>query len=99
MGISTVHAVNFAFVWLIVALSVAGYVLTIKRIGERWVMWVVLAAGWALLAIPYTMLLAGISIGRTEMSVIWLCSFVLVMASLLLIFLKLMYVIRHRAKQ
>ncbi len=97
MSALTVNLVNFGFTWLIAALSALGYLLTIKRTGQRWTLWIVMATGWALLAIPYTLLLMGYSIGTAEMTVIWLCSYLLVMASLLLLFLKLTDILKNRA--
>jgi len=98
MSSPIINIINSGFTWLIVALSVAGYVVTIKRIGQRWSLWILLATGWALLAIPYTLLLMGISIGRTEIVAIWLSSYLLVMASLLLLFLKFIAIVRNRSK-
>lgn len=99
MDATMTNFVNFGFIWLIVALSIAGYMITIKRTGQRWSLWILLATGWALLAIPYTLLLIGIPIGVSEISAIWLSSYLLVMTSLLLLFLKLISMVRHRAKQ
>jgi len=96
MGTPIIHAVNSGFTWLIVALSILGYVITVRRTGQRWSLWVVLATGWVLLAIPNTMLAVGLSIGTLAITVVWLCSYVLVMASLVLIFLKLVEMRRRR---
>ena len=56
MDSTTMNAVNCVFAWSIVALAICGYFLTIKRIGEKWPFWVVLAIGWALLAVFETLL-------------------------------------------
>jgi hypothetical protein len=98
MDSTITNVVNLVFTSLIAALSIVGYVLTIKRIGQRWSFWIVLATGWALLVIPYILLLAGISIGTPVMATIWLSSYLLIMVSLLLIFLKLMEIMKLRGK-
>jgi hypothetical protein len=99
MNLSSVNAINCGFCWLIVALSVAGYLVTLKRTRQSWPLWVVLSLGWALLAIPYTLLVIGISINRAQLSAIWLSSYLLVMASLLLLFLKLLEMMRRQSQQ
>jgi hypothetical protein len=83
-----VYIINCAFCWSIVGLAVAGYLLTVKRVRERWMFWIVLAASWSLLAILETVMACGIDLGRIQITAIWLSSFLLVMASLLLLFLK-----------
>jgi len=89
MNTAVVDAVNSGVTWLIAAMSVAGYFVTQQRIGQRWPLWVVLATGWALLAIANTMLAAGVPMSWSERVAVWLGSYVLVMASLVLLFLRL----------
>jgi hypothetical protein len=89
-------AVNSGFTWLIVAMSIVGYGVTLKRIGQKWSLWIVLATGWTFLAITNTLLAVGIPIGKTETNALWLSSFVLVMASLLMLFLKLVQMSKSR---
>ena len=96
MDTPVIYAVNSGFTWLIVAMSVVGYGVTIKRIGQKWSLWIVLATGWTLLAIINTLLAVGVPIGKTETNAIWLSSFILVMASLLMLFLKLIQISRSR---
>ncbi|MBN1367424.1 MAG: hypothetical protein JW967_05825 [Dehalococcoidales bacterium] len=83
-----VNIINCMFCWGIVGLAVAGYLLTVKRIRERWMFWIILAISWSLLAVLETMTAIGIDLGRLQITTIWLSSFLLVMASLLLLFLK-----------
>ncbi len=97
MNTAVVDAVNCGFAWLVAALSVAGYFVTQKRGGQRWPLWVVLATGWALLAIANTLLAMGITMRWSEVVAIWLASYVLVMASLALLFLKVVE-LRKRAR-
>ena len=86
----SIHGIiNCSFAWLIVLLSIAGYVLTVKRMGQGWLFWVVLATGWTLLAIAQTLLLAQPDINRSLVAVLSVMSYVLMVCSLVLIFLKL----------
>lgn len=91
-------AVNLVFTLLIAALSVFGYILTVKRIGQRWFLWVVLATAWVILAIPYILFLADLNLSVAVMAAIWLSSYILIMVSLVLIFLKLLEMMRQRKK-
>lgn len=89
MDVPISYLVNFGFAWVIVLLAVAGYFLTIKRRGERWLFWIILAVGWAFFAIAYTLLISGVQAGAPYLIAIWLSSYVLVIASLVILFLKL----------
>lgn len=93
-----VYTVNCGFTWLIVLLSVMGYVATLRRTHQKWPLWFILAIGWAFLAILNTMLTFGMPIARPQVTTIWLSSYLLVMASLLLLFLKLIDLARRRSK-
>ncbi len=89
MNTTVIDAVNSGLTWLIAGLSVAGYLVTQRRTGQRWPLWVVMATGWALLAIADTLMAAGVPVAWSEIVAVWLASYVLVMASLVLLFLKL----------
>lgn len=89
MDASITHLVNFSFSWFIVVLAIAGYFLTLKRMGEKWVFWIVLATGWTFFAIVQTMLISGVSPTAPYITAIWLSSYVLVIASLVILFAKL----------
>lgn len=89
MTVPVSYWVNCGFGWLIVLLAVAGYVLTLRRLGERWGFWIILAAGWAFFALAQSLLIAGVAAGVPYLIGIWLSSFVLVIASLVLLFVKL----------
>jgi len=88
------YLVNCIFAWIIVLLSIAGYFLTIRRIGEKWIFWVVLATGWAFFAIVNTVLVAGASPGSPFLIAVWLSSYVLVIVSLVLLFVQLIKINR-----
>ncbi len=81
--------VNFGFGWFIVILAIVGYFLTWKRMNQRWGFWLVLAVGWAFFAVAQTLLIAGTEAGVPYLAAIWLSSFVLVITSLILLFMKL----------
>jgi hypothetical protein len=89
MDTSITYAVNCGFGWFIVLLAVVGYFMTLKRMGEKWTFWIVLAVGWALFAMAYTLILLGVPSGTSFLIAIWLSSYVLVAFSLALLFLKL----------
>jgi hypothetical protein len=88
MNTTAVNIINCLFTWSIVALAIGGYLVTLKRTREKWPFWVVLAVGWGVLAIFETLLASGIAIGNLQISAVWLASYLLVMTSLLLLFLK-----------
>jgi hypothetical protein len=83
------NVVNCGFAWFIVLLAIAGYFLTLKRMGEKWVFWVVLAVGWAFFAAAHTLVITGVSAGVPYLIAMWLSSYVLVAFSLALLFIKL----------
>ena len=89
MDMPASYLVNCGFGWFIVLLAVAGYFLTLRRMRERWSFWIILAVGWTFFAVAQTLLVAGVSAGVPYLVAIWLSSFVLVIASLVMLFLKL----------
>jgi len=87
---SQVYVVNSIFGWALVVLSIVGYILTARRMGEKWAGWLVLAAGWAMFALAQTLsLTAGTALDLRLLVALWVSSFVLVLAAILLLFLKL----------
>jgi len=95
MNMPVSYAVNCGFGWFIVLLAIAGYFLTLKRMGQKWVFWIVLAAGWAFFAFAYTLLIAGVPAGTPYLIAVWLSSYILVAVALALLFLKLTRVKQH----
>jgi hypothetical protein len=81
--------VNCCFGWILVILALIGNYLTWKRVGQRWAFWNVLAAGWAFFAVSHTLLLAGVDEGSFLVLGIWLSSYIIVITSLVLLFIKL----------
>lgn len=89
MEIPISYLVNCGFAWFIVVLAVVGYFLTLRRMGQRWLFWIVLAVGWAFFAVANTLLVTGVSASVPYLTAIWLSSYVLVVASLAILFTKL----------
>ena len=96
MNVPINYVVNCAFGWFITLLAVAGYFLTLKRMGQKWVFWVVLSIGWGFFALAYTLVVAGVPAGTPYLVAVWLCSYVLVALSIALLFLKLTNVKQQR---
>ena len=87
---STVSAaVNCGLGWFIVAMAVAGYFITLKKMGERWMFWIILASGWGLFAVAQTVELINNNDNTNFVNGLWVSSFILVICSLVLVFLKL----------
>ncbi len=89
MDVPVSYLVNGGFGWLIVLLAITGYFLTLRRMGEKWLFWIVLAVGWAFFAIAQTLLIIGVQAGVPYLAAIWLSSYVLVIASMVLLFIRL----------
>ena len=89
MGIPVSYLVNCGFAWVIVGFAIGGYFLTLKRTNEKWPFWIVLAIGWAFFALAYTLLISGIPASVPYLIAIWLSSYVLVISSLALLFIRL----------
>jgi len=89
MEIPVSYLVNCGFAWFIVLLAIAGYFMTLRRMGQKWAFWIVLAVGWAFFAVAHTLLVSGVSASMPYLTAIWLSSYVLVVASLALLFLTL----------
>jgi len=99
MDTTLFNAVNCGVCWLLVGLSMMGYFVTLKRTHNKWPLWLILTPGWGLLAVAHTLLAAGVLVDTRQLAVLWLSSYVLVTASLLLLFLKLVSLIRNRNHQ
>ncbi len=89
MDVPISYLVNFGFGWLIVLLAIIGYFLTLRRMGEKWLFWIILAVGWSFFAIAQTLLITGVQAGVPYLAAIWLSSYVLVITSMVLLFIKL----------
>jgi hypothetical protein len=90
------YILNSGLCWLVVLLAISGYFLTLKRIGQKWPFWMILIAGWALLAVSNSLIAVGINREAPYVTGIWLSSFILVFASLVLLFIKLIQIINAK---
>jgi len=88
MDLTLTYTVNSIFGWLLTIISVFGYFLTLKRVKEKWMFWIVLATGWALFAMAQTFLISGQFNNLPFLLALGLSSWILVIVSLLLGFLK-----------
>jgi len=88
MSTTVIDIINCVFAWSIVVCAVGGYIVTWKRLGERWPFWIILAIGWSFLAVFETLLAGGLYIDNLKITTVWMASYLLVMASMLLLFLK-----------
>jgi hypothetical protein len=86
--------INSLLCWFIVVMAVAGYFLTLRRLGQKWMFWLILSVGWAFLAVSNSLSVLGIGRGTSYVLGIWLSSYALVVASLTLLFIKLVQIIR-----
>ena len=98
MDLQSHFVVNSGLSWFIVLMAVAGYFLTLRRLKQKWVFWVMLIVGWTLLAVSNSLSALGIGQGSYYLLTIWLLSYVLVIASLVLLFFKLIQVMKTKSQ-
>ncbi len=92
MDIQSRYLISSGLCWLIVVMAAAGYFLTLRRLKQKWAFWLMLIIGWAFLAISNTLSALSIGQGTDFPAAIWLASYVMVTASLVLLFVKLIQV-------
>ena len=97
MDLQLHYLVNSGLCWLIVFIALAGYLLTLRRLKQRWAFWVILSIGWAFLAVSNSLSALGIGQGTPYPFALWLSSYVLVIASMVLLFNKLIQVMKVKA--
>jgi hypothetical protein len=94
MSFQAHYLINSGLCWLIVLMALAGYFLTVKRTGQKWPFWLTLGVGWSLMAISNSLTVLGIAQETSYLLGIWLSSYVLVVASMLLLFVKLIQLVQ-----
>jgi len=99
MGAAASDLVNVGFSWLIVLMAAGGYFMTWRRTKEKWSFWITLSVGWALLAISNTLVVLDPVQQISLPTALALASYVFVMSSLLLLFLRLTRVLRSQGPQ
>jgi hypothetical protein len=85
---TTLSLTNCVFGWILMSMALVGFFYTKKRIGQNWPSWLLLAAGWMLFGLAQTLLLAGALVTLPAIIALWLSSYIFIMASILLLFLK-----------
>ena len=84
-----IYLINGIFGWVLLALSVTGYFVTIKRLNEKWAAWLVLASGWALFSVAQTLMITTEGVTTAFIIALWIGSYTLVFAAIVLMFLKI----------
>jgi hypothetical protein len=72
-------------------MSMVGYILTQRRFGERWIAWLLMAVGWGLFSIAQTSLITGEGFPLPLLVLLWLSSYIMIMASMALMFFKIIH--------
>jgi hypothetical protein len=86
-----VSMVNSIFGCILLIMSMVGYILTQRRFGERWIAWLLMAVGWGLFSIAQASLITEEGFALPLLVLLWLCSFIMIMASIVLLFFKMIY--------
>jgi hypothetical protein len=92
------YLINSGLCWFIVVMAALGYFLTVRRLKQKWAFWLMLIIGWAFLAIANTLSALNIGQGTYFPTAVWLTSYVMVIASLVLLFLKLIQIVETGKK-
>jgi hypothetical protein len=82
MDIPAVYYVNVIFAWILVLLSIAGYFVVSRKLGERWAFWPVFAAAWVMFGISHTLLLAGTSSDAWYIMLLRVLGYLLIVSAL-----------------
>jgi hypothetical protein len=96
MDLQSHYVINSGLCWFVVLMGAAGYFLTLRRLKQKWAFWVTLIIGWAFLAISNSLSALGIGQGTDYLMAVWLLSYVLVIISLVLLFFKLIQVMKTK---
>jgi hypothetical protein len=94
MDLQLSYVINSGFCWFIVLMAIMGYFLTLRRLKQKWVFWIILTIGWGFLAISNSLSALGFGQNMAYIFGIWLASYVLVTASLVLLFIKVIQVMK-----
>jgi hypothetical protein len=88
MDIPAVYYVNVIFAWILVLLSIAGYFVVSRKLGERWAFWPVFAAAWVMFGISHTLLLAGTSSDAWYIMLLRVLGYLLIVSALSVLMLR-----------
>jgi hypothetical protein len=87
---------NSGLCWLIVFMALLGYWLGLRNSRYKGAFWLILIIGWGFMAISNSLLAIGVELGSHYLFGIWLSSFVMVIASIVLIFIKLIHLMKTK---
>lgn len=85
--------VKLVFAWLFVCIALGGYFFVWKKTGEKLASWVALAAGWVLIAVLNTLVTIGLTKSVSLCITMSITSYILMMVSVTLLFLRLIKLI------
>jgi hypothetical protein len=80
-----VYYVNVAFAWILMLLSIAGYFVVSRKLGEKWAFWPVFAAAWTMFGISHSLLLAGTSSDAWYIMLLRVLGYLLIVSALLVL--------------
>lgn len=80
--------VSCGFAWFLTVLSMAGYFYTVRKTGEKLPFWPMLASGWMMFAVLYSLLLNGVSSSEWYLLLLRVLGYVLIVGALLTLMLK-----------
>jgi hypothetical protein len=87
MDFPAVYYVNVSFAWILMLLSIAGYFVVSRKLGERWAFWPVFAAAWTMFGISHTLLLAGTSSDAWYIMLFRVLGYLFIVSALLVLML------------
>jgi hypothetical protein len=82
MDIPAVYYVNVIFAWILMLLSIAGYFVVSRKLGEKWAFWPVFAAAWTMFGISHSLLLAGTSSDAWYIMLLRVLGYLLIVSAL-----------------
>ena len=85
MDVPAVYYVNVSFTWILTLLSIAGYFVLFRKLGEKWAFWPIFAAAWTMFGISHTLLLAGTSSDAWYIMLLRVLGYLLIVSGLLVL--------------
>jgi len=82
MDVPAIYYMNVSFAWILTLLSIAGYFIVSRKLGEKWAFWPVFAAAWAIFGISHTLLLAGTSSDAWHIMLLRVLGYLLIVSAL-----------------
>jgi hypothetical protein len=83
------HLIILVSGWIVVYIALGGYFFVRRKAGDMLTSWVILAEGCVLFAILYTLVIIGLTRNSPLSNILSIASYVLVMVSIILLFLRL----------